>query len=83
MAAGTFLLKPLKEEKKWSEISQVEGILNGTSNFILTKMQNKSYEEAKGGPSIVLDPLRRPTYSDVGMRLEAFHPPSILVLSGQ
>lgn len=46
VAAGTFLLKPLKEEKKWSEISQVEGILNGTSNFILTKMQNKSYEEA-------------------------------------
>lgn len=38
VAGGIPVLKPLKEEIALNEIDEVQGILNGTCNYILTKM---------------------------------------------
>lgn len=47
VAGGVPILKTLKEELVLNEISKVQGILNGTCNYILTKMFNEglAYEE--------------------------------------
>ncbi|MDR0983933.1 MAG: homoserine dehydrogenase [Ruminococcus sp.] len=37
------IIKPLVNDLGANEISQVAGILNGTTNFILTKMKNENY----------------------------------------
>ncbi|MDO5755777.1 MAG: homoserine dehydrogenase [Tissierellia bacterium] len=41
------IIKPLKEEARFNDVDTVEGILNGTCNYILTKMQEegKDYGE--------------------------------------
>lgn len=48
VGGGIPILKPLKEEIDTNEISQVQGILNGTSNYILTRMfdEGLDYKEA-------------------------------------
>ncbi len=40
------LLKPLKDSRVWNKIDCVEGVLNGTSNYILTQMERETYEVA-------------------------------------
>ena len=40
--AGIPLIKPLREQLEWNTVDRVEGVLNGTSNFILTAMEQKS-----------------------------------------
>jgi homoserine dehydrogenase len=39
VCGGTPIIKPLKETSKINDILEIKGILNGTSNFILTKMK--------------------------------------------
>lgn len=48
VAAGVPVIKALKDQIRLSSVNQVSGILNGTCNFILTKMseENLGYEEA-------------------------------------
>ena len=48
VGGGIPILKPLKEEVILNTITEVSGILNGTSNYILTKMfdEGLGYEEA-------------------------------------
>ncbi len=48
VGGGIPLLKPLKQRSLLNEFSEVKGILNGTSNFILTKMTEEAldFEEA-------------------------------------
>ncbi len=48
VGGGIPLLKPLKQRSLLNEFSEVKGILNGTSNFILTKMMEEEldFEEA-------------------------------------
>lgn len=47
VGGGIPVLKPLKEQLLLNEVCQVQGILNGTCNYILTRMmdEGKSYEE--------------------------------------
>lgn len=47
VGGGIPVLKPLKEALALNEIIEVQGILNGTCNYILTRMMNegKSYED--------------------------------------
>lgn len=47
VGGGIPILKPLKEELILNKISRIQGILNGTCNYILTKMFNEGldYEE--------------------------------------
>ncbi len=48
VAGGIPILKPIKEEIILNKISEVQGILNGTCNYILTKMfdEDLDYDEA-------------------------------------
>ncbi len=46
VGGGIPLLKPLRDNRQWNHIQQVAGVLNGTSNYILTKMQAQSYQTA-------------------------------------
>ena len=47
VAAGIPVLKPLIESLRGEELTKVLGIINGTSNYILTSMEEGStYEEA-------------------------------------
>lgn len=48
VAGGIPIVKPLVELISFNEITSIKGILNGTTNFILTKMyyDGASYEEA-------------------------------------
>ena len=47
VGGGIPIIKNLKEIKEVSHISKISGILNGTTNFILTKMfEGKSFDEA-------------------------------------
>lgn len=48
VGGGIPIIKPLKEQININEIKEVRGILNGTSNYMLTKMitDNLSFEEA-------------------------------------
>ncbi len=46
VGGGIPLLKPLRDSRQWNNIHQVAGVLNGTSNYILTKMQQQSYQAA-------------------------------------
>ena len=47
VAAGIPVLKPLIESLRGEDLSRVTGIINGTSNFILTSMEEGStYEDA-------------------------------------
>lgn len=48
VGGGIPIIKPLKQCVKINDISEIKGILNGTTNFILTKMleENLSFEEA-------------------------------------
>ena len=41
VAGGIPIIKPLKDQMRLNEISKVEGILNGTCNYILTKMTDE------------------------------------------
>lgn len=47
VGGGIPVLKPLKEQLQFNEINQLQGILNGTCNYILTRMVNedKNYDE--------------------------------------
>ncbi len=47
VAGGIPVLKPLKEQLLLNEVSQVQGILNGTCNYILSRMmdEGKSYDD--------------------------------------
>lgn len=47
VGGGIPVLKPLKEQLLLNEVCQVQGILNGTCNYILTRMmdEGKSYDE--------------------------------------
>ena len=47
VGGGIPVLKPLREQLSLNEISEVQGILNGTCNYILTRMVNegKGYDE--------------------------------------
>lgn len=47
VGGGIPVLKPLREQIELNEIHEVQGILNGTCNYILTRMvhEDKSYEE--------------------------------------
>lgn len=47
VGGGIPVLKPLKEQLALNELSEVQGILNGTCNYILTRMVNedKNYDE--------------------------------------
>lgn len=47
VAGGIPVIKPLKEQKYLNEINKVQGILNGTCNYILTRMidEKKDYLE--------------------------------------
>lgn len=44
VAGGIPVLKPLKEELILNEIDQVQGILNGTCNYILTRMTEEGLD---------------------------------------
>lgn len=44
VGGGIPIIKPLKEEIAINEITQVQGILNGTSNYILTRMFNEGLD---------------------------------------
>ncbi|PIE77108.1 MAG: homoserine dehydrogenase [Clostridiales bacterium] len=44
VGGGIPLLKPLRDNRQWNDISQVAGVLNGTSNYILTNMSDQSYQ---------------------------------------
>ncbi|WP_187296334.1 homoserine dehydrogenase [Tepidibacter mesophilus] len=48
VGGGIPIIKPLKQSARINNISNVRGILNGTTNFILTKMcdENLSFNEA-------------------------------------
>lgn len=47
VVSGTPLLNLIRETMKGLEINSIQGILNGTTNYILTKMEEgKSYEDA-------------------------------------
>ncbi|MCT4620153.1 MAG: homoserine dehydrogenase [Marinisporobacter sp.] len=48
VAGGIPIIKPLKQNIRINQISEIKGILNGTTNFILTKMaeENLSFNEA-------------------------------------
>lgn len=48
VGGGIPILRPIGESLAANEISQIVAILNGTTNFILTKMyeENRSYEDA-------------------------------------
>jgi len=47
VAAGIPVLKPLIESLRGEDLSRVTGIINGTSNYILTSMEEgSSYEDA-------------------------------------
>lgn len=41
VAGGIPILKPLKDQMRLNKISRIEGILNGTCNYILTKMTDE------------------------------------------
>ncbi|WDV48020.1 homoserine dehydrogenase [Clostridiaceae bacterium M8S5] len=43
VGGGIPVIKPLKQNVKINDIGKIKGILNGTSNFILTKMSEESY----------------------------------------
>lgn len=47
VGGGIPVIKPLKEQLAFNEISEVQGILNGTCNYILTRMidEGKDYDE--------------------------------------
>ncbi|TJX13303.1 homoserine dehydrogenase [Tissierella creatinini] len=47
VAGGIPVLKPLKEQLLLNEVSQVQGILNGTCNYILSRMidEGKNYHD--------------------------------------
>lgn len=47
VGGGIPVLKPLKEQLALNELSEVQGILNGTCNYILTRMvkEGKNYDE--------------------------------------
>ena len=47
VGGGIPVLKPLKEEIVLNKCTEIQGILNGTCNYILTRMvnENKEYEE--------------------------------------
>ena len=47
VGGGIPIIKPLKEQLFLNEISEVQGILNGTCNYILTRMvdEGKNYDE--------------------------------------
>ena len=47
VGGGIPVLKPLREQLALNRIDQVQGILNGTCNYILTRMvnENKEYDE--------------------------------------
>lgn len=44
VGGGTHIIKPLKETSKINDILEIKGILNGTSNFILTKMKEEKLD---------------------------------------
>jgi len=48
VGGGMPIIKPLKEQININEIQEIKGILNGTSNYILTKMtsDNLDFEDA-------------------------------------
>lgn len=48
VGGGIPVIKPLKQSVKINSVDKIKGILNGTSNFILTKMseENYSFEDA-------------------------------------
>ncbi len=46
VGAAIPLLKPLRDNRLFNDIWQVEGVLNGTSNYILTNMRAQSYQTA-------------------------------------
>lgn len=48
VAGGIPILKPIRECMSGNEITQIQGILNGTTNYILTQMYrlNQSFDEA-------------------------------------
>lgn len=47
VAGGTKIIKPLIEECRFDSIKEIKGILNGTTNYILSKMYNEniSYDD--------------------------------------
>lgn len=47
VAGGTKIIKPLIEECRFDSITEIKGILNGTTNYILSKMYNEniSYDD--------------------------------------
>ena len=47
VGGGILVLKPLKEALFLNEVTEVQGILNGTCNYILTRMieEDKNYED--------------------------------------
>lgn len=47
VGGGIPLLYPLSMETQFDEICEIKGILNGTSNFILTKMQDEKMKKEK------------------------------------
>lgn len=48
VAGGTKIIKPLIEECRFDSIKEIKGILNGTTNYILSKMYNEniSYDDS-------------------------------------
>lgn len=48
VGGGIPIIKPLKQHSNFNEINEIKGILNGTTNFILTQMNdnNLSFNEA-------------------------------------
>lgn len=46
VAGGIPVIKTLRELILYNEIEYIGGVLNGTSNFVLTAMPDKTYEEA-------------------------------------
>lgn len=44
VGGGIPVLKPLKDQIQFNSIERVQGILNGTCNFILTKMSNEGLD---------------------------------------
>ncbi|WP_066503892.1 homoserine dehydrogenase [Abyssisolibacter fermentans] len=43
VGGGIPVIKPLKQSVKINDVDKIKGILNGTTNFILTKMTEESY----------------------------------------
>ncbi len=44
VGGGIPIIKPLKQQRRLNKIEEIEGILNGTTNFILTQMMENDLE---------------------------------------